>query len=111
MAEDIGHVLSMILIPTAPWNLFPCLLDKGIIDDEKQNRRGFDLQGVEELVQSRLHHLLRGPNALSQESGKTGKRSVQERQAEGLNHRGSMNFFAQLDKADEKGREEFERRS
>jgi len=111
MAEDIGHMLSMIFIPTTSWNLSACLLDDGIVDDEKENRRGFDLQRVEELGQSRLHHPLHGPYVLAQESGKTRERSMQNRETEGLNHRGGMSFFAQLDKADDEGREDLERGS
>jgi len=111
MAKDRGHMLSMILIPTTSGHLSSCLLDDGIIDDEKEDRRGFDLQAMEELVQSRLHHFLHSPTVSSQESGKTRKGSVQKRETEGLNHRGGMSFFAQLDKADDKGREDLERRS
>jgi hypothetical protein len=103
MAKDVRHVLSMIFMPTTPWDFLPCLSDEGIINDEKEDRLSLDSQGVEELSQSDLYHLLGGPNVLSQESGKAGKRSMQEGKAEGLNHGGGMNFFTKLDKSDDKG--------
>ncbi len=63
----------------------------------------FDLQPLEEVIQGDLCNLLHGPDVFSQESSKTGERSVQKGPAERLNHRGSVNFLAQLNKADDKG--------
>ena len=103
MAKDIRHVLSMIFMPTTPWDFLPCLPNEGIINDKKEDRLGLDSQGMEELSQSDLHHLFCGPNVLSQEPGKAGKRSAQEGKAEGLNHRGGVIFFTKLDKSDDKG--------
>jgi hypothetical protein len=110
MAKDIGHLLSMIFMPSTPWNALASLSNKGVIDNEKEDRLGFDSQGKEEFFQSDLDHLLCGPNVLSQEPGKAGKRSVQEGTAERLNHRGGMGLLSQLDKSDDKGRKDLERR-
>jgi hypothetical protein len=103
MAKDIGHLLSMIFMPSTPWDFLSCFGNQGVIDNEKEDRLGLDTQDVKELFQSDLDHFFWGPNVLSQESGKAGKGSVQERKAKGLNHRGGMNFLAQLDKSDDKG--------
>jgi hypothetical protein len=111
MAKDIGHVLGMILMPTTAGNLLTCLFNKAIIHDKKDNIPGSDPQRPEELTQSGIHNFLHSPKIFSQESSKAGKRSVQERTSEGLYHGGSVNFFAQLDEADDKGRKDFERRS
>jgi len=62
-------------------------------------------------MQGDLSDLLHRPNVFPQESGEAGKGSVKGGPVEGLNHRGGMNFFPQLDKAGDKGREDFERRS
>ena len=93
------------------WNLFASLLDDRVIQDKKEHGMGFDPQGMEELFQSGLGHFLQGPDILSEESGETGQRPVKKWEAKGLDHRGGVGFFAQLDKTDDKGREKFERRS
>jgi hypothetical protein len=111
MAKDIGHVLGMILIPGTSRNLFPRLLDDAIINDEKKDRMGLDVQSFEESQHSRFHNLFRSPNVLSQESGKAGKGSMQQWETKGLDHRRSMAFFAQLYKTDDETRENLERRS
>jgi len=73
MAKDIGHVLGMILMPTTAGNLLPCLLNKAIIHDKKEDIPDRDLQRLEELMQSSLRDLLHSPKAFSQESSKAGE--------------------------------------
>jgi hypothetical protein len=109
MAKDI-LLLRMISMPSTPWDGLPSLSNKAVIDNEKEDRLGFDSQGTEEFFQSDLDHFLRGPNILSQEPSKATKRSVQKGRAERLNHRGGMGLLAQLDKSDDKGRKDSERR-
>ena len=111
MAKDIGHVLGMILIPTTAWNLPACLFSKSVIHDKKENIPDSDPQRLEELMQSGLRDLLHSPTVFSQESGKAGKRSAQDRMSKGLHHGGSVDFFPQLDETDDKGREELKGRS
>ena len=111
MTKDINHVLGMILMPTTAGNLLACLFNKRVIHDKKDNLPGRDPQRLEELMQGGLRDLLHSPKAFSQESCEAGKRSAQERMGKGLHHRGSVDFFAQLDETDNKGREDFERRS
>ena len=111
VAKDISHILSMIFVPRASWNLLATLLSNGIINDKKEDRVGFDAQGIKELLQSDLCNLFEGPDVLSQETGETGERAVQEGIGKGLNHRGSVRFFAQLDKASDKRGKNLERRS
>ena len=111
MAKDIGHVLGMILMPTTARNLLTCLFNKGVIHDKKENIPGRDPQRLEELMQGGLRDPLHSPKVFSQESSKAGKRSAQERMSKGLHHGGSVDFFPQLDETDDKGREDFERRS
>ena len=111
MAKDIGHVLSMVLMPTTPGNLLPCLFNKAVIHDKKEDIPGRDPQRLEELSQGSLRKLLHRPNVLPQESSETAERSAQERMGKGLHHGGSVDFFPQLDETDNKGREDFKRRS
>ena len=103
MAKDIGHVLSMVFMPATSGDMVPCLLNERIIDNKKENRLGRDSQDTEELLQRRLGHLLHSPTVLSQESGKAGEGSMQERKRKGLNHGRGVNFFAQLDETDDEG--------
>ena len=86
VAKDIGHVLSMIFIPATSWDLLAGLLGKGIIHDKKEDRMGFDPQGMKELMQGDFCNLLQGPDVLPQESGEAGEGPVQKRPTEGLNH-------------------------
>ena len=111
MAKDSGHILGMILMPTTAGNLFTCLFNKAVIHDKKEDIPGRDTHGLEELIQGGLRDFLHSPNAVSQESSKTGERSAQERTAKQLHHRGRVGFFPQLDKTDNKGTENFKRRS
>jgi hypothetical protein len=105
MSKDIGHVLSTIFIPGIPQDLLAVFLDKGIIHDEKECRMGFDQKRMRELVQGDFYDLLRGLDALSQESGEAGKWLVQKGAGKGLNHRRGVGFFAWLHEADGKARE------
>jgi len=111
VAKDIGHILSMIFVPGAPWNLFATLLGKGIIDNKEENRVGFDAQDMKELLQSNFCNLFEGPEVLSRESGEAGERAVQKGIGKGLNHRGGVGFFSQSDKTSDKRGENFGRRS
>jgi len=111
MAKDIGHVLGMILMPTAAGNLLACLLNKGVTHDKQQDIQDRDPQRLKELMQGDLRNLLHSPNVLAQESGETAERSAQERMGKGLHHGGSVDFFPQLDETDDKGRENLKRRS
>jgi hypothetical protein len=111
VAKDMGHILSMIFVPRASRNFLATLLDNGIIDDKKEHRVSFDSQGMKELFQSNFCNLFEGPNVLSQESSEAGNRAMQKGMGKGLNHRGGVGFFAELDKTSDKGRENFERRS
>ena len=86
VAKDIGHVLSMIFIPTTSWDLSASLFAKGIIHDKKEDRMGFDPQGMEELMQGDFCNLLQGPDVLAQESSEAAEGAVQKRPTEGLNH-------------------------
>ena len=112
MAKDIGHVLGMILMPTTARNLLACLFSKRVIHEKKEDISDSNPQRLKELMQGGLRDLLHRPPVFSQESGKAGKRSAQDRMMnKGLYHRGSVNFFPQLDETDDKAREEFKRRS
>ena len=108
MTKDVGHILSMIFMPGTPRDALACLLDQGVIDNKEQDRLGFDSQGREELKQSGFDNLFHGPDILSQEPGETGEGSVKKRIAKGLNHRRSVDFFAQLNEAHNEGRENSE---
>jgi len=111
MAKDVGHVLSMILMPTTTGNLLAGLLSQRVIHDKKQDIPGGNPQGLKELIQGDLQCLFDSPNVFSEEARETAERSVQERTSQGLHHGGRMSFFAQLDKTDDKAREDSERRS
>ena len=110
MAKNIG-LLSMIAMPGTSWNLFTTLWDDCIIHDKKEHAMGFNSQGMKELFQRSLGHLLHSPDVLSEESGEAGQRPMKKRKAKRLDHRGGMGFFTQLDKTDDKRREDFEGRS
>ena len=109
MTKDVGHVLCMVFMPTTSWDVVSCLVNKCVIDDKKENRSGCDSQDAEELLQCRLGHLLCSPTVLSQKPGKAWEGSMQERKREGLHHGRSVNFFTQLDEADDEGCKEFKR--
>ena len=112
MAKDIGHVLSMILMPSTSWDPLAGFLKEGIIHDKKQNIADGNLQPLKELMQSGLRDLLHSPTVLSQEPGKTGERcAVHDRVGKGSHHGGGVNFFPQLDETDDEAREKFKRRS
>jgi hypothetical protein len=103
MAKNIGHILSMIFMPSTPGDFLACLLDQGVIDNKEEDRLGFDSQGIEELVQGGLENLFHGPDVLPQEPGETGEGSVKKGTGKGLNHRRSVDFFAQLNEAHNEG--------
>ena len=69
VTKDIGHIVSMILVPRAAGDLFSTLLGDGIIDDKKDHATGFDSKGIEEPPQGDLGQLLLGPGVLAEESG------------------------------------------
>src|SRR4030042_1245370 len=111
MAKDIGHALGMILMPTTARNLLACLFNKAIIHDKKENIPGCDSQHLKELSQGDLRDLLHSPNTLAQESSETAERSTQERMSHRLYHGGGVDFLPQLAETENKGREDFKRRS
>jgi hypothetical protein len=112
MTKDIGHVLSMILMPTTAWNLLACLFSQRIIHNKIDNIPDSNPQRLKELMQRGPCDLLHTPTIFSQEPGKAGKRSVQDRMLnKGSHHGGSMTFLPQLDEADDERREELKRRS
>ena len=59
-------------------------------------------QHIEELVQSDLNDFLHDPNDLPQEPSKAGKGTMEEGPPERLHPREGKNFFAQLDKPDDR---------
>jgi hypothetical protein len=77
VTKDVS-LLSMISMPGTSGNLFTCLLKDCVIHDKKEHRMGFDPQGMEELLQGDLSHLLHGPDILSKESGEAGKRPMKK---------------------------------
>jgi hypothetical protein len=110
VTKDMGFTGS-IFMPGATGHLLACLLDQGIIHDNKEGTMFFDPQMIEELGQGALCDLFHGPDVLSEESCEAGKRPTEKGVGDGLNHRGCMGFFARLNKADDIGREYLERRS
>jgi hypothetical protein len=101
----------MILMPTAAGNFLSRLFNKAVIHDKKEDIPGRDPQRLEELMQGGLRDLLHSPSAFAQESSETGERPAQERTNKRLHHGGSVDFFPQLNETDNKGTEQFERRS
>jgi hypothetical protein len=79
VAEDIGQVLGMILIPSAAGDLLPRFLNNRIVQEKKDDGAGLNLEGVEEFMQSGSEHLVHGPGILPEEPGETGKGSGKER--------------------------------
>ncbi|MFX0196607.1 MAG: hypothetical protein ACFFCW_10825 [Candidatus Hodarchaeota archaeon] len=69
MAEDVGHILSMILVPRASGDLFSTLLSDGIINDKKPHATNLDSQRIEQPPQGDLHELLLSPGVFCQKSG------------------------------------------
>ena len=59
VAKDMGFVCSLFM-PGTSGHLVACLLGKGVIHDEKEDRMGFDQQMVKELGQSDLRDPQRG---------------------------------------------------
>ena len=99
MAKDIGHILSMIFMPSTPGGFLTCLRDQGVIDNKEEDRLGVNSQGIEKLVQGGLDNLFHSPDVLPQKSGETGEGSVKKGTGKGLNHRRGVNLFAQLNEA------------
>ncbi len=108
VAENISQVLGMILIPSAAGDLLPRFLDNRVVQEKKDDGAGFNLEGMEELMDSRSQDLIQGPGIFSEEPGKAGERSGEEGPRQRLNHRGGMPFFPQLDKAHDERRKDFE---
>ena len=104
VAEDIGQVLGMILIPAAAGDLLPRFLKNRVVQEKKGDGTGFNLEGVEELLDRRSPDLIQGPGILSEEPGETGEGPGKERARQGLDHGGGVPFFSQLDKAHNEGR-------
>jgi hypothetical protein len=81
MAQDAGHVLSMILMPTPSRDLLARLLDEGVVHDKKEDIPDPNPQPLEELMQGGFRNLLHGPDILSQESSEAGEGSVQKKKS------------------------------
>jgi len=111
LVAKAAGLLGMVPMPTTARDLLACLFNQAVIHDKKEDIPGRDPQRLEELTQGDLPNLLRRPNTLSQESSKTRERSPQERMGHRLYHGGGVDFFAQLNEADDKGREDLKRRS
>lgn len=108
VAEDVGQILGMILIPTASGDLLSRLLDNRVVQEKKDDGAGFNLEGMKEFAESRSQDLIHGPGILSEEPGETGEGSGKEGARQRLDHRGGVPFFSQLDETHEEGRKEFE---
>ncbi len=108
VAEDVGFARS-VFMPGASGHPSACLFGQGVIHDKKEDRMCFDSQMMEELGQSDLCDLFHGPDILSEESCEARKRPTKKGVCEGLDHGGSMGFFARLNEADDKGRENLKR--
>ena len=109
VAEDIGQVLGMILIPTASGDLLSRFLDNRIVQKKKDDGPGSNLEGMKEFMESRSQDLIHGPGILSEEPGETGEGSGKERPRQRLDHGGGVSFFSQLDETHDEGRKDFER--
>ena len=109
MAEDIGQVLGMIFIPAAAGDLLPCFLNNRVVQEKKDDGAGFNLEGMEESMESRSQDLIHVPGILSEEPGETGERSGKERERQGLYPGGGVPIFPQLDEAHDEEIKEFER--
>jgi hypothetical protein len=109
VAEDIRQVLGMILIPSASGDLLPRFLDKRVVQEKKDDGAGFNLEGMEEFIESRSQDLIHGPGIFPEEPGEAGERSGKERARQRLDHGGGVPFFPQLNKAHNEGRKDFER--
>jgi hypothetical protein len=109
MAKDVGHILGMIFIPSSAGNFLSGLFDNGIIQEEKDNGASFNLEGMEEFLQSQGQDGIHGPGILSQETGEAGKRSGKKRARQRLDHGRGVPFFPQLDEANNKRKKELER--
>ena len=108
MAKDVGHILSMILVPRVFGGLFSTFLSDGMIDDTKSHAPNLYSQRIEEQPRGNLDELLLSRGVFSQKSGEAWKGSWDKRRLEGLNHRRGVGF-AQLDKTRDKRGEDLER--
>jgi hypothetical protein len=79
VAKDVGQVLGMILIPTASGDFLPGFFDDRIVQEQKDDRVGFNFKGLEEFLKSQGQDLISSPGILSQEPGEAGEGSGKER--------------------------------
>ena len=107
--KDISHILGMILIPSAAGDLLPCFFDNRVVEKKKDDGADINLEGMEELMESRSQDLIHGPGIFSEKPGETGERSGKERARQRLDHGGGVPFFPQLNEAHNEGRKDFER--
>lgn len=107
VAEDIGQVLGMILIPSAAGHLLPRFLNNRVVQEKKDDGAGFNLEGMKEFIDSRIQDLNHGPGILCEKSGETGEGSGKERARQGLDHGGGVPFFSHLDEGYNEGRKKF----
>lgn len=109
VAKDIRQVLSMILIPSAAGDLLSCFFDNRIIQEEKDDGAGFNLEGMEEFCEGHGQDFIPGPGIFPQETGEAGERAGKKRASQRLDRGGGVNFFPQLDETNNEGRKELER--
>jgi hypothetical protein len=76
VAKDVRQVLGMILIPSTTGNLLSRFLEDCIIQEEKDDRAGFNPESMEEFLQSNLQDLIHGPGIFPQEAGEARERPV-----------------------------------
>jgi hypothetical protein len=110
MAKHTGHVAGVVFIPSTSRNFLSGLFMDGIVQKEKKRRSGFDAKGLEEPLNRQVHDFVDLPMILPQEAGKAGEGLGQEDCTDRLNHGGGVCLFSKLNKADDIGRENFERR-
>lgn len=100
----------MIFIKGVSRDLPPRLFDNRVVQQQKDNGAGFNLEGMEELMESRKQNFIIILGILSEGPGEIAEGSGKKRSRQGLDHGGGLIIFSQLDKANDEGRKEFERR-
>ena len=109
VAKDVGQVLGMVFMPSTSRDLLAGFLHEGIIHQKKEDRVGFDAEGMKETLPGDFPNFLPCPGVISQKAGETGEGSFMKRAPKDSNQGGSMGFLPELDKADHKCGEELVR--
>lgn len=78
MAKGPSHLLSMVSIPGEPRDPFTNFLKKGIIDKKKEELVGFNMQGLEEVIEFDLRDFFLGSDTLFQETGEAAGVALQQ---------------------------------